>query len=144
NLRQPFEHQYAVVNVLRDWHQLDGMFCLPDGQFFSTQSCVDLSEDCNRPRVFRFHNQSLLQNRTRGRESSDGTSRIAFCLRNQTFKPSLWEVEAEVDVLEVLPWRCGENPVRFSVIAVDQGEQHSDRSLSTGHVHVWRFGQDFA
>src|SRR5205823_5902592 len=120
------------------------MFCFPDSQFFPTQSCVDLSEDCTRPRVFRFYNQSLLQNRARGRESSDGASRIASCPRNQPLKPSLWKVEAEVDVLEVLPWRRGQNPFRFSVIAVDQGEQHPNGSLSTGYIHVGRFRQHLA
>ena len=62
NLGETFQDQRAIVDVFRDRHQIDGMLRFADSQIFLAQSGIDLSEDSNRPRVFRFDDQSLRQN----------------------------------------------------------------------------------
>src|SRR5437899_4366636 len=62
NLSEAFEHQRTIIDVFRDGHQIDSVLCLLQGQFFLAQSRIDLSKDRNRPRMFRFDDQSLRQN----------------------------------------------------------------------------------
>ena len=62
NLGETFQDQRAIVNIFRNRHQIDRVLRFADGQIFLAQSRVNLSEDSNSPRVFRFDDQSLLQN----------------------------------------------------------------------------------
>jgi len=64
DLREAFEDQCAIVNILRNRHQIDRVLRLANGQILLAQSGIDLSKDSNRPRVLRLDHQSLRENLT--------------------------------------------------------------------------------
>jgi hypothetical protein len=89
NLGEAFEDQRPVINILRYWHQIHGVLCLTDGQFFMAKSSVDLSEDSNGPRVLRLYGQSLLQDRASYGKSSDCPGGITLCPRDDRSNQAL-------------------------------------------------------
>jgi acyl-CoA synthetase (AMP-forming)/AMP-acid ligase II len=85
NLGEPFQHQCAVINVLRYWHQIHRMLRFADGQLLLAQSRIDLSKDSNRPRVFRFDDQSLSQNFSTFAERSRCTRQLVISPTTSSF-----------------------------------------------------------
>ena len=55
NLSEAFQHQSAVITILRDGHQIDGMLRLANRQIFLAKIGINLREYGDRARVLRLN-----------------------------------------------------------------------------------------
>ena len=100
NLRQPLQHEHAVVGIAAQRHQLDRAPSFRDRLFLLPEAGVHLRKDGNRARVVGLDRQALLQNFTGRGKGSTGFLLIAGRARDDRLVPGAWIIEAEIDFLK--------------------------------------------
>src|SRR4051812_13787011 len=113
-------------------------------EIFLAEAGIDLGQNRNGSGMFWFNGQTLGQDGPGIAEGGGSSSEIVSVPGNRSLEPGLRIIEAEIDLLKILPGRRRKKVFRFRVVAIDQGEHQPDRGLPTRYVHLRRLGQGVA